>query len=66
MFYSYELIADMGFDNTDAFIEDYIQNHPNCCIRCVPGGLICDYDFDSEPSLAWSGYVPEENAEQIE
>ena len=48
MFYTNEMIANMGFDSVDTFVEDYKKRHPNCCIRFVESGVYCDYDVDSQ------------------
>lgn len=55
MYYDRKMIANMGFDSVDSFVKDFVKQHPNCVIRFVPGGVYCDYDFDTQPSLSWAG-----------
>lgn len=57
MYYDYEMITNMGFDSPDAFVKDFVKQHPNCVIRFVSGGVYCDYDFDTQLSLSWAGAI---------
>lgn len=57
MFYSNEMIVDMGFADVDDFVSDYVRQHPNCCIMFVANGVLADYDFDSELGLSNAGEI---------
>lgn len=56
MFYSQEMIKDIGYKSIEEFVCDYVEKYHNCCIRYCPNGVFLDYDFDSQVSIEWIGY----------
>lgn len=58
MFYTLEMVQQMGFNNLDEFVADFVFRHPNSCVRFCPNGVSVHYDFDSEPAMACMEYVP--------
>lgn len=55
MLYTHTMIASMGFDNVEAFMNDYSKYHPNCCFSVRADGVWCEYDFDSQFGFEWKG-----------
>ncbi len=51
MLYTNEMIKNLGYELVEDFIADYVNNHPNCCIRYMSNGVYLDYDFDSNKKM---------------
>lgn len=47
MFYSNEMINNLGYENTMDFIRDYAKQYGNCCIIYCSNGVYVYYDFDT-------------------
>jgi hypothetical protein len=47
MFYSKQVINELGYESIDDFVEYFINQYKNCCIRFFPDGVYLNYDFDS-------------------
>lgn len=45
MFYSKEMINNLGYENTIEFIQDYVKQHNNCCIIWRTDGVYIYTDF---------------------
>lgn len=56
MFYSKEMIKNMGYESIDDFVHDYVKKYKNCCVRFHPNGVYLDYDFDSQVGIENIGY----------
>lgn len=39
MFYSKEMINNLGYENILEFAQDYVKEHDNCCIIYRPDGV---------------------------
>lgn len=48
MFWHKEAIEGLGFKSVDDFVEAFVEEHSNCCVRFSPDGVYLDYDFDSD------------------
>ena len=49
MFYSKQLITEIGFKDEHEFVEDFCDRHPNCIVRYRPDGVVAISDMDTEP-----------------
>lgn len=56
MFYSIEIIKNMGFETVSDFVEHFMNNYSNCVVRGRPDGVYVDYDFDSQSGLPNAEY----------
>ena len=45
MFYSKEMINNLGYTDIIDFIQDYMKQHSNCCIIYRPNGVYIYTDF---------------------
>lgn len=45
MFYSKEMINNLGYENTIEFIQGYVKQHNNCCIIWRTDGVYIYTDF---------------------
>ena len=47
MFWHKDVIESFGFKSVDEFVEFFVRQHNNCCVKFAPDGVYLDYDFDS-------------------
>ena len=47
MFYSKEMIKNLGYESVEEFVMGYVKKYKNCIIRYVANGVYLNYDFDS-------------------
>ena len=48
MFWYKEAIEGLGFESVDDFVESFVEEYSNCCVRFAPDGVYLDYDFDTD------------------
>ena len=47
MFYSKEMIKNLGYKSVEEFVMCYAKKYKNCSIRYVANGVNLNYDYDS-------------------
>ena len=56
MFYTNEMIKNLGYESKGQFIDDYISKHGNCIIRFDDNGVYTAYDWDTSLGMSNIGY----------
>ena len=56
MFYTNEMIENIGYENKERFIDDYIVKYKNCVIRFDDNGVYVSYDWYTSPAMENLGY----------
>ena len=56
MFYTNEMIKNLGYESKEQFIDDYIAKHGNCIIRFDDKGVYAAYDWDTSLGMSNIGY----------
>lgn len=60
MFYSMEMIENLGYETVDDFVSDYIEHHKDSAsifIGWQSDGVFLDYDFDSSKGVPNDGQL---------
>ena len=60
MFYIDEMIKNLGYENKEQFIDDYIAKYKNCTIRFADYGVYISYDWSTSPAVENLGYYKHE------
>ncbi len=47
MFYTNEMIKNLGYKDQSEFVYDFIYKHKNCIIKFDINGVYVDYDWDT-------------------
>ena len=56
MFYTNEMIKNIGYENKEQFIDDYITKYKNCIIRFADNGAYVISDWSTSPAMENLGY----------
>ena len=56
MFYTNEMIKNIGYENKEQFIDDYIAKYKNCVIRFADNGVQVSSDWSTFPAMENLGY----------
>lgn len=56
MFYTNEMIKNIGYENKEQFICDFIAKYKNCIIRFNDNGVYVDSDWNTPPAMENLGY----------
>jgi len=56
MFYTNEMIKNLGYENKEQFTDDFIAKYGNCVIRFDDNGVYANYDWCTSPGMANIGY----------
>lgn len=56
MFYTNEMIKDIGYENKEQFVDDFIAKYKNCVIRFADNGVYAAYDWYTSPGMDNLGY----------
>ena len=56
MFYTNEMIKNLGYESKEQFVYDYIAKYGNCVIRFDDNGVYANYDWYTSPGMENLGY----------
>ena len=56
MYYTNEMIKNLGYESVEKFVSDFTTKYKNCSIAYMHDGVYCDYDFDTASGKLYNVY----------
>ena len=60
MFYTNEMIKNLGYENKEQFVDKFISQYGNCVIRVDDNGVYAAYDWNTSYGMPNIGYYEQE------